>query len=317
MVGVYMPAVRIISSRFASRGRGAAIGFFVAAGFGGNSLSLVATGGLMALTTWRTSYLIVSLIAAGSLPLIYALVRGHRQTEASRSSGRLDVRVLKVRPVRYMVTGYTLHCVEIFAFQAWLPAFLAGVLVARGSSAEDATVVAATAAGLAFAIGSIGPLLGGALSDRWGRVGTAAFIFVLSSACAWAIGWMGGLPWALVVFVAVVYGFATSADSAIYTAGLVDAAGPANLGSVMAVQAFIGFVVGITGPIILGGILDLVPEAIAWGVGFSFLGVLALTAAVLFFRLHVTAKRSGVTLSSTVGPKEPYSPSSSQERTTG
>lgn len=286
LVGVYMPAVRIISDRFAAKGRGAAIGLFVAAGYGGNSLSLVSTGGLMALTTWRTSYLIVSLVAAASLPLAYALLRGHRHAPSGRPSGRLDPTILKVRPIRYMVAGYTLHTLEIFTFQAWLPSFLAAVLVMRGSTAEDAAVVAATAAGLAFAVGSVGPIIGGALSDRWGRAGTAALIFALSSACAWAIGWMGGLPWPLIVFVAVVYGIATSADSAIYSAGLVDAAPPSRLGSAMAVQAFIGFAGGVAGPIIVGGILDLVPSDIAWGVGFSFLGMLALVAAVLFVRLH-------------------------------
>jgi MFS family permease len=294
LVGVYMPAVRIISDRFAAKGRGAAIGLFVAAGYGGHSLSLVATGGLMALVSWRDAYLIVALIAAASLPLAYTLLRGQRHAVQGRPSGRLDVRVLKQRPVRYMVAGYTLHSLEIFTVQAWLPSFLAAVLVMRGSAAEDAAVVAAAAAGLAFAIGSIGPLIGGALSDRWGRAGTAVLIFAMSSGCAWAIGWMGGLPWPLIVFVAVVYGVATSADSAIYSAGLVDAAAPATLGSSMAVQAFVGFVGGVAGPIIVGGILDLVPEDIAWGIGFSFLGILALVATALFVRLHATAKKTSV-----------------------
>lgn len=295
LVGVYMPAVRIISDRFAAKGRGAAIGLFVAAGYGGNSLSLVSTGGLMAITTWRTSYLVVSLIAAASLPLAYALLRGQRHAPTGRPSGRLDPRVLKIRPIRYMVAGYTMHTLEIFSFQAWLPSFLAAVLVMRGSAAEDAAVVAATAAGLAFAIGSVGPIIGGALSDRWGRAGTAAAIFALSGACAWAIGWMGGLPWPLIVFVAVVYGIATSADSAIYSAGLVDAAPPSTLGSAMAVQAFIGFAGGVAGPIIVGGILDLVPEDIAWGVGFSFLGVMALIAAGLFIRFNAMTRRTPAT----------------------
>ena len=129
-------------------------------------------------------------------------------------------------------------------------------------------------------------MMGGIISDRWGRAASAAAIFALSGACAWLIGWTGDFPWAVIVAVAVVYGWAIAADSAIYSTAVTEVAEPGNLGSTMAVQAFLGFMGGVVGPIVMGAILDLSPESIRWQVGFSFLGLLAVMAVAGLLRLR-------------------------------
>ena len=110
----------------------------------------------------------MSLAAIVSVPIAYLLLRNHRETPGRRSSGRLDLKVLKNREARYHILGYSLHAAELYAVRVWLPAFLMAILVARGIDDAQAAVTAATVGGIALAAGSVGPLMGGIISDRWG-----------------------------------------------------------------------------------------------------------------------------------------------------
>lgn len=286
LVGIYMPGLRLISERFSGIGRGTAIGLFVTAQYLGNSASLAITGALMASMEWRDAYMVVSVVAVAGLPMAYLLLRSHGSHDGGVSSGRLNLRALVNPPVRYLILGYSLHALQLFAVRVWLPAFLVAILVASGSDAARAAVTGATIGGLALVAGSVGPFMGGVISDRWGRATTASAIFALSGTCAWAIGWTAGLPFGLVVALCVVYGWAIAADSAIYSTGITEVSTPSNLGSTMALQASLGLVGGILGPILFGGVLDLAPEAQRWGVGFSSLGVVALVAIAGLQRLR-------------------------------
>ncbi len=286
LVGIYMPGLRLISERFAGMGRGTAIGLFVTAQYLANSASLAITGTLMASMEWRDAYMVVSAVAVAGLPMAYLLLRSHGRQDAEVSSGRLNLRALVNPPVRYLILGYSLHALQLFAVRVWLPAFLVAILVASGSDAAGAAVTGATLGGLALLAGSIGPFMGGVISDRWGRATTASAIFALSGTCAWVIGWTAGLPFGLVVALCVLYGWAIAADSAIYSTGITEVSTPSNLGSTMALQASLGLIGGIFGPILFGGILDLAPEAQRWGFGFSSLGVVALVAIAGLQRLR-------------------------------
>jgi MFS family permease len=278
LVGVYMPGIRVVAERFSSRGRGMAVGMFVTSFYAGSSASLAATGGLMAVLDWRQAYLAMALAAFVSVPLAYIALRGHRHMATHRSSGRLELAALKDRLTRRFILAYSLHTMELYAARVWLPAFFAATLISRGIENAQAAVTAATVGGIAFAAGSIGPVMGGVISDRWGRATSASVIFALSGACSWLIGWMGGFPWPLIVALSVFYGWAIAADSAIYSTAITEVASPSRLGSTMAIQSFLGFGAGFVGPILVGGILDLSPESIQWGLGFSFIGLLSLVA---------------------------------------
>ena len=116
-------------------------------------------------------------------------------------------------------------------------------------------------------------------------------VFALSGLCAWVIGWTTGLPWAAIVALAVVYGWAIAADSAIYSTGVTEVTDRDRLGSTQAIQAFVGFMGGVVGPVMVGGILDVAPESTRWTVGFSSLGVVAVLAIVVLSRLR-SAPRS-------------------------
>ena len=284
LVGIYMPGLRIVSERFHSDGRGLAMGLYVTAYYAANSISLAGTGALMSALEWREAYLVTALASSAGVLLVYLLLRGHRDRPSGGSSGRLDLSALRNRPVRHFIVGYSLHAWELYAVRVWLPVFLVSVLVARGVDGDQAVVRAATVGGIALTAGALGPVAGGMISDRLGRAVSAMAIFGLSGALSWAIGWMGGFPWVVIVVVAVIYGWAISADSAIYTTAIAEAAKSAQLGSTMAVQAFLGFSGGVVGPVVVGAVLDATSES--WVVGFSSIGVISVAAIPVLLRVR-------------------------------
>ena len=286
LVGLYMPGLRLIAERFDGNRRGAAMGLYVTAQYAANSVSLALTGLLMSGLEWRDAYLYVSAAAAAGLPLAVVLLRGKTLRATSGAKGRLDLSVFRNSAASYLILGYALHALQLFAARVWLPVFLVGVLVGRGMRASDAAVEGATLGGLALMAGSVGPLMGGVISDRWGRAVSASAIFALSGGCAWIIGWTAGLPLPLIVGLSTVYGWAIAADSAVYSTGIVEVTPPANLGSTMAVQASVGLIGGAAGPVMFGGILDLAPAHLEWAAAFSALGLLAVVAIVAMQRLR-------------------------------
>ena len=240
---------------------------------------------------WEEAYLLMALGSAAGLPLAYFLLRNHRTASVPASSGRLDLTILKNAAARYLILGYSLHAAVLFAVRVWLPVFLVAVLVARGVGDDAAVVRAAVFGGLALTVGSLGPVMGGVISDRFGRATSAAAIFALSGACSWLIGWTGDFPWPLIVAIAVVYGWAIAADSAIYSTGVTEVASSEQLGSTMAVQAFTGLAGGLMGPILMGLVLDVTDESFRWG--FSSMGVIAVVAVGALLRLR-NLERSAV-----------------------
>ena len=285
LAGMYMPGARVVAERFSRRGRGTAVGLFVTAYYVASSGSLAITGVLMTSLEWQDAYLWAALASIAGLPMAYLLLRDQHDGPDSGSSGRLDLTVINNPPVRYLILGYSLHAMQLYAARVWLPLFLTAALVSRGVDSAQAAVTGATVGGVALIVGSVGPVAGGIMSDRWGRVTAASAIFALSGVCSWAIGWTIDLPWALIVAVAVIYGWAIAADSAVYTIGITEVANPVKMGSTLAVHTSLGYMTGVAGPIAFGGILDLSPEGIQWGVAYSAFGILSVVAILGIQRL--------------------------------
>ena len=288
-LGVYIPGLRLVARRFEQNGRGSAMGLFVTAQYASHSGSLALTGWLMATMEWRDAYALVAGLSALSLPMLFFLVRSVPDTHGPLAQGRLDPTVLKSGPVQFVILGYTVHALNLYALRVWLPVFLVSILVARGVSEGNAIVTAAEVGGLALAFGAVGPVMGGAISDRLGRTAAASLILGLSALCAIGFAWIGHWPWGLIVAVSVVFGWAASADSAIYQTGITEVADPRRLGSTMALQASLGLLGGVIGPVLFGGILDVTGGEYRWVFAFSTLGALAAIAIVGLRRVGASA----------------------------
>ena len=289
LVGIYMPGFRLLAREFPDSSRGVAMGLYVSAYYSAGALSLAVTGALMSSLDWRSAYMALSIVSALSILLSAALVRGRHDGEPASDGWGLRFGALASRRVRSYIAGYSLHAMELYAVRVWLPALLAAALVARGVEVEQAAVRAATIGGAALATGAVGPVLDGAISDRFGRANSAMAIFALSGACCATIGWIVSAPWPLIVALACVLGWAIAADSSIYSTAVTESADPHQLGSAMALQAFLGFMGGVLGPVFVGAILDVASSGLRWGV--SFTGVALISVVAVAF-LYPIARRS-------------------------
>jgi len=285
-LGVYIPGLRIVAERFSKDKRGSAIGLFVTAQYASHSGSLALTGWVMSAMEWRGAYTIVAAASAASIPMMAMLLRYHSPAQPSGSSGRLDPTILASRPVQFVILGYSIHALNLYAIRVWLPVFLASILIARGVADGQAAVTAASAGGLALAFGAAGPVVGGVVSDRLGRTMAASSILGISAVCAVGLAWVVHWPWGLIVGASAVLAWAASADSAIYQTSITEVSDPTRLGSALALQASLGLVGGVIGPIMFGGILDIMTGKYQWAFAFSALGSLAVVAIIGLQRIR-------------------------------
>ena len=80
------------------------------------------------------------------------------------STGRLNLAALRNSAARYLILGYSLHAMVLFAVRVWLPGFLAVVMVARGEDVGRAAVTGATVGG--FVLFEVGVILAALLRRR-------------------------------------------------------------------------------------------------------------------------------------------------------
>jgi MFS family permease len=289
--GAYSPAIRLVSERFPGARRGTAVGLFVAAGYAGTTFSYTFMGLLLgSLPNWQTAYFTTALVGLAALPLAYLAGRdglagpvpGQPQPMAR---GRLELAILADRAVALNTMAYALHTAELYLARLWFPLLLATALTLRGMNAGDAAIRAATLSGLMFMMGIAGVFCGGYLSDRIGRCLAGALCFGLSGLCSLVAGPLVAAPM-LLMALGFVYGFATAADSPIYSTSIIEVAPPDGVGSAQAVQAFVGFAVGAMVPVIAGSLLDSSAGANRWLLAFGFNALLAVAGVAALLALH-------------------------------
>ncbi len=294
LAGTYVPGMRLVAERFPSERRGLAIACYASAFGVGSAASLALAGALARMAGWRMAMGVTALgplLAAGLASFI--LVK--TAPPLRRHQRLLDARVLRNRPALWMIAGYCAHNWELFGMRAWLPPFLASVLVLRGSSLVEATSVAAALVAALHLAGSTANIVGGWASDRWGRISVIVTSQILSAACSLAIGWCFGAPFWTVLVVATLYGIFVASDSGALSTGVTELADPSALGATLAVQSCLGFLAAAVSPAAVGWLLDrLTPSGAGgvaaspwqWGPAFGLLGL-----GVLFGPLCMMALR--------------------------
>ncbi len=268
LAGTYMPGMRLVAERFPPARRAFALGCYIATFTLGSSASLLLTGSVNAAWGWRRAFVLTAVgpfLAAG---LALFLLTPSRSQVGSRQSGPA-ARVWRNRSVLRLIVAYAAHNWELFGMRGWIAAFLAASLVAAGATLEGATQRAAAVASGILAVGALSNPIAGLVSDRWGRARLISTVMLISGACSLLIGWGLHWPFALLVTVALLYGFIVTAESAVVSTSITEQAEPAVLGRTMALQSTIGFTTAALAPAAFGLVLDLTRT---WGWAFTLLG---------------------------------------------
>ncbi|WP_452030321.1 MFS transporter [Azospirillum palustre] len=272
--GTYAPSIMLVAQGVPADRRGAAVGWLLAAG----SLGYFASIALAAWLAERFGYE-AAFIACGLGPLLAALLAtpgllGRTNLVAGGGARRLRgaFRFLSDRRSFLLTAGYTAHCWELLGMWAWLPAFLTASLTGAG---DGAGMRGLWIAGAIHISGFLSSLLMGRASDRLGRRAVLVAMGVLGAACSFTIGWMNGMPLALVLAVAALYGFSALGDSPVLSTAMTESVEPGSLGAALAVRSILGFGAGGAAPLAVGLVLDRAGGAAGagWGWGFALLGV--------------------------------------------
>ena len=181
------------------------------------------------------------------------------------------------------ITAYAAHNWELFAMRAWLPAFLTSLWVQQGLPLTSATARGATFASAVLLASGVSNATGGWLSDRLGRSRTIVVFLSASGLCSALIGWTAPLGLAVVLTLAIVYGLLVTAESSTLSTAVAESADPSALGTTMAVQSSLGFLVTAISPLLFGAILDF--SGGSWGWAFASLGVAALAGVLTVLRM--------------------------------
>lgn len=271
LAGTYMPGLKALTDRVGGARQARDIAFYTATFGIGTSASLWAAGQLAHVLSWQDSVLVLVLGPLAALPLVWFGLRPHAPAHPHAPSWlpRFGVAFTDATVRRY-VSGYAVHCWELFGLRSWLVAFLA---YAASRQAGVPPLEATTTAALVNLLGLPASILGNEAAGRWGRGRWISLMMLGSGVLCWCTGLAASGPWWLLVGMLSLYFVVIMGDSAALTAGLVAATPLAQRGAVMAVYSFLGFGAGFLAPLLFGGLLDVAGGGSgAWLLAFGSLG---------------------------------------------
>jgi MFS family permease len=201
---------------------------------------------------WRSLMLVASTCALAAGVLVLIVVRDGPHLSASAPFDPHAIgRVFRNREVRLATFGYFGHMWELYAMWTWIAAF-----TAAGLSAQRGSLVAF----VTIASGAIGCVGAGFVADRLGKARVAAWAMMVSAACAALAGFAFGGPLWLLLGLAVVWGVAVVADSALFSALISEHSLRDYVGTALTVQMCSGFLLTMA----TIRLLPVVASAIGW-----------------------------------------------------
>ena len=284
MAGTYPPAMKLAASWFVSD-RGLAVGSLVGAlTLGGALPHLINLAGGLA---WWPAIAGTSLAALGAALVMLTCVEDgpHVQARAPFNPACIG-ELLRTRGVVLANLGYFGHMWELYAMWTWIGLYLLEAFTQAGLPAAPRLGALTTAA--VIGAGSVSCVAAGLLADRIGRTATTMLAMLGSGACAAVIGLVFDRP-ALLVLVALVWGFTIVADSAQFSAAVTELAPPAYVGTALSLQTSVGFLI----TLLSTWLVPRAAEAWGWPMAFVFLApgpFLGTLAMGLLRRLPESAK---------------------------
>ncbi|MBI3844408.1 MAG: MFS transporter [Planctomycetes bacterium] len=238
LAGVYPPGMLVASTWFRER-RGLALGVLV----GALTIGTASPHFLAAIPRqdWRTVLYVSSASAIAGAVLAIAVVReGPFASRRAPFQPKFVARVFREPALRLANFGYFGHMWELYAAWTWMNVFAMNSLRARGWT--DGVERAGSLVAFAFIVsGTLGCAFAGLLADRVGRTRIAIASLAVSGACCIVSAGAFGSGIAVLVPLALVWGFAIVADSAQFSTMVTELSPPEYVGTALTIQTCVGF----------------------------------------------------------------------------
>ncbi|MDX2157160.1 MAG: MFS transporter [Hyphomicrobiaceae bacterium] len=241
LAGIYPVGMKIASGWF-DRDLGKALGFLVGALVLGTALPhlIRAIGHEL---PWEGVMLSVSAIAALGGVLMYAIVPdGPHLRAGARFDPSAFVEIFGSPDFRASSFGYFGHMWELYAFWAFVPAYLAAAGVAGSGPAHAGTSLWSF---VIIAAGAIGCMVGGQLSVHFGSARVAFLQLAVSGLCCVLSPLAFGMPAPFVLAFLIVWGVVVVGDSPQFSALNARYAPPDRVGSALTIVNCVGFAITI------------------------------------------------------------------------
>lgn len=218
--------------------------------------------GLGAGVPWQAAMLVASGLALLGGLMVLRLGDGPhlaRPAVARRLSPGAVLNAFRIPDFRSAALGYFGHMWELYAFWTLTPFLI--LLAAPGLAPADVSR-------LSFAVigaGTLGCMLGGVVSARWGSARVAALALAASGALCVAYPFLSeAVAPALLLVLLVVWGVAVVADSPQFSALSGRACPPEAVGSALAIQNAIGFAITLAAIALATHMLPAMGASVVW-----------------------------------------------------
>jgi MFS family permease len=287
LAGVYPVGMKLMASWSESVDRGRAFGVLIGCLTLGSALPHLISG--LGPLPWRGVLGTAAAVAAGGALVAWLLVRpGPLLARTPVPKARYAFAVFGQQRPRLANLGYFGHMWELYAFWAWVPAYVAVSRSGAGAETDVDTVVSLTAFVVIGLAGFAGSLLGGWASDRFGRAPAAIAALAVSGTCCLLSPLFFLAPAPLLVAFLCVWGAAVIADSGVFSTALSETADQRFVGTALTVQTAVGFLL----TVVTIALLPLVADAVGWQYAFWLLAPGPLLGVVAMARFGAASRRA-------------------------